>query len=72
VAGGLPTFAGQATLRDPRPDVAALYGGQYARAGFHVDIGALPPGVYDLVAFGRSSVSGTFNVQRVVRITVTP
>ena len=38
VAGGLPTFGGLATLRDPRPDVAAIYGGQYARAGFHVDI----------------------------------
>jgi len=41
-------------------------------AGFHVSVAALPPGVYDLVVFGHSSVSATFNVQRVVRITVTP
>jgi hypothetical protein len=72
VAGGFPTFAGLATLRDPRPDVAALYGGQYVRAGFHIDIAGLAPGTYDVVVYGHSSVSGTFNVQRVIRITVTP
>jgi hypothetical protein len=72
VAGGFPTFAGLATLRDLRPDVAALYGGQYARAGFHVDVAGLAPGTYDVVVYGHSSVSGTFNLQRVVRITVTP
>jgi hypothetical protein len=71
-AGGFPTFAGLGTLRDPRPDVAAFYGGQYARAGFHVDIAGLAPGVYDIVVYGHSSVSGTFNIQRVVRVTVTP
>ena len=56
----------------PRPDVAALYGAQYAHAGFHVDVAGLAPGVYDVVVFGHSSVSGTFNLQRVVRVTVTP
>jgi len=71
-AGGLPTFVGLGVLRDPRPDVAALYGGQYARAGFHINIAGLAPGVYDIAVYGHGSASGTFNIQRVVRITVTP
>jgi hypothetical protein len=72
VAGGSPSFGGVATLGVARPDVAALYGAQYAHAGFYVDIAGLAPGVYDVVLFGHSSVTGTFNLQRVVRITVTP
>ena len=72
VAGGLPVFAGMGILRDPRPDVAAFYGGQYARAGFHINIAGLAPGVYDVVVYGHGSASATFNIQRVVRITVTP
>jgi len=72
VAGGAPTFAGAATLSVPRPDVAAIYGAQYAHAGFQLDVAGLAPGVYDLLVVGHSSLSGTFNVQRVVRIAVTP
>ena len=72
VAGGVPTFGGAATLGVARPDVGALYGAQYAHAGFHVDVAGLAPGVYDVVLFGHSSVSGTFNLQRVVRVVVTP
>ena len=67
-----PTFGGVATLGVPRPDVAAIYGAQYAHAGFQVDVAGLAPGVYDVVLFGHSAVSGTFNVQRLVRVTVTP
>jgi hypothetical protein len=72
VAGGSPSFGGVATLGIPRPDVAALYGAQYANAGFYVDMAGLAPGVYDVVVFGHSSVSGTFNLQRVVRVTIAP
>jgi hypothetical protein len=71
-AGGAAIFGGAATLGDARPDVAALFGAQYANAGFHLNVAGLAPGVYDLVVFGHSSVSGAFNLQRVVRITVTP
>jgi hypothetical protein len=72
VAGGSPVFGGVATLNLPRPDVAALFGAQYAQAGFSVNVAGLAPGVYDVVVFGHSSVSGAFNLQRVVRITLTP
>jgi hypothetical protein len=72
VTGGSPSFGGAAMLGIPRPDVAALYGAQYAHAGFSVDIAGLAPGVYDVVVFARNAVSGTFDIQRRVRITVTP
>jgi CSLREA domain-containing protein len=72
VAGGSPVFAGAATLGVSRPDVAAFYGAQYANAGFYVNIAGLAPGVYDLVLFGHGSVSGTYNVQRLVRVTIVP
>jgi len=55
----------------PRPDVAALHGAQYANAGFQVAIAGLAPGIFDIVVLGHGSLSGTFNVQRVVRVIVT-
>jgi hypothetical protein len=69
VAGGTPVFVGAATLGDPRPDVAAAFGTRFENSGFHLT-GTLPPGVYDLVVYVHSSVSGTFNNRRVVRTTV--
>src|SRR6185436_2478369 len=70
--GGAPTFVGLATLGDARPDVATLFGAQYAHAGFHLEAAAFPPGVYDIAVFAQSSVSGAFQIMRVVRVTVTP
>ncbi len=72
VGGGAPVFVGAATLGDARPDVAALYGPGNGHAGFHLSAGALPPGVYDLVFSAQSALTGTFEVVRVVRVTVTP
>jgi hypothetical protein len=72
MAGGAPTFLGLATLGDTRPDVAALYGAQYGQAGFHLEAAALPPGVYYVAVYAQSSVTGTFQIVRVVPITVTP
>ena len=72
VAGGAPIFAGAATLGDGRLDVAAIYGVQYAHAGFHLSGAALPPGTYDLLVVAHDAKTGTFNLQRVIRITVTP
>jgi hypothetical protein len=72
VTGGDPSFMGLATLGDWRPDVAAFYGAQYDHSGFHLDAPALPPGIYDLALFAQSSLTGTFQIIRVVRITVIP
>lgn len=65
---GPPMFVGQAT-RVGRIDLAAVFRPQFVNSGFVLH-GTLPPGTYDLVVFARSTVSGTFNNARVVRITV--
>jgi hypothetical protein len=63
-------FVGVATLGVPRGDVAAAYGmAQVGLSGF-VLVGALPRGDYDLVVFARSTVTGTFNNWRIIRIRV--
>jgi len=72
VGGGAPTFIGVATLGDTRPDVALLFGAQYAHAGFHLDAAALLPGVYDIAVSAQGAVAGTFQIMRVVRVTITP
>jgi hypothetical protein len=73
IAGGAATFVGSASLGDARADVAALYGSQYGQAGFHLTATPPPPpGTYDLVLYGHSQVSGTFNLVRVVRVTIAP
>ena len=72
VAGGAPIFGGAATLGETRADVAAIYGAQYKTSGFDVTVTGLPPGTYDLLVVARSARSATFNLQRVVRVVVTP
>jgi hypothetical protein len=72
VTPAVPTFLGLATLGDTRPDVAALYGAQYVHAGFHLDAAALPPGDYYIAVFAQGSVTGTFQIVRVARVTITP
>src|SRR6185436_14725903 len=46
-ASGAPILAGAATLGAPRPDVAAMFGAQFAAAGFNLVVSTpLPPGSY--------------------------
>jgi len=72
VAGGAPLFAGVATLGGARPDVAAIYGPQYGRAGFDLIVTGLAPGTYDLVLFAHGVQTQTFNLVRAVRVTIAP
>ncbi|HWJ54847.1 MAG TPA: VCBS repeat-containing protein, partial [Vicinamibacterales bacterium] len=69
VGGGVPLFAGAATSRGARADVAAIYGGEFLMSGFDF-AGTLPPGTYDLVIYARNSRTGLFDQVRVVRVTV--
>jgi hypothetical protein len=68
-AGGEPTFLGVAQYGISRPDVGAIFGSQFTASGYMLDAPALPAGTYDIYAFSRSTVSGTFNFARVARIT---
>ena len=68
--GGPPVFAGAATLGDARPDVASIFGPQFASAGYHLVVSSLLPGDYTLVVYGHSTVTGAFSVEQRVPMTV--
>lgn len=69
-SGGQPLFLGVATLGMSRPDVASAFNqSRLTPSGFML-AAALTPGVYDVVAFAHSTISGTFNNARSARVTV--
>ena len=68
-SGAPARFVGVAALGGARPDVAALFGPSGAASGYAM-MAALPPGVYDIIVFARSTVTGTFNDALSIRITV--
>jgi hypothetical protein len=69
VTGAAATFLGAASF-GARPDVAAAFGSQFANAGFGLVGAPLPSGTYDLAVYALSTVTGTFNNVRVIRIIV--
>ena len=68
-ATGSPVFVGAATFGD-RSDIASIFGEQFRHSGFTVTAGSSLTGVWDLVVFARSSVSGQFDAMQVIRVTV--
>jgi hypothetical protein len=69
-SGTPPLFVGSATYGGIRPDVAGVFGSQFLGSGFGALISGLPPGVYQLTAFARSRLTGTFNNARGVVVTL--
>jgi hypothetical protein len=70
LAGGPPTFLGTAHSGVARPDVAGVYGEQFARAGFHLTVQGLAHGNYDLALFAWSEAASAFAPATTVRLTV--
>jgi hypothetical protein len=68
-SGEAPRFVGVATLGLARPDVQAAFGPTGAASGYTLT-DTLPPGVYDLLVFAHSSVTGTFNNAQSIRVTI--
>ena len=65
-------FVGVATQGVSRPDVGTAFGSaRFAASGYTLG-GTLPAGSYDLVVFAHSTVTGTFNNSKSVRIAVLP
>lgn len=63
-------YVGSATYGIARPDVAAFVGAGFTNCGYTL-LGSLPaPGAYDLYVFAHSTVSGTFNNVKIVRVNV--
>ena len=67
VAGGTPLR--RRRRAGARPDIAGVFGPQFVGAGFLLTGATLPAGTYYLVVFAHSSVTQSFNIWRVVRIT---
>lgn len=63
-------FLGVATLNGGRPDIAAAFGPQFQHAGFGLVVTGLAPGVYRVVAFAHSALTGTFGAAYAVDVTV--
>jgi glucose/arabinose dehydrogenase len=69
-SGTPPIFLGAASYGAYRPDVGAAFGAQFTNSGYNIVVGPLAPGTYDVVVFAHSTVTGTFPMNRVVRVTV--
>jgi hypothetical protein len=67
---GGATFLGMAGVGGARPDVSAILGAQFVNCGFWLTAPGLPPGTYTLVVYAHSTLTGTFNEGRAVRVTV--
>jgi hypothetical protein len=71
--GAAPMFVGVATQGVSRPDVGTAYGStRFGPSGYTLASPTLPAGSYNLVVFAHSTVTGTFNNSKSVRITVLP
>ena len=69
-SGTPPIFLGAGSYGVSRPDVGAAFGAQFTDSGYNIVVGPLAPGTYDVVVFSHSTVTGTFAMNRVVRVTV--
>jgi hypothetical protein len=69
-SGAAPVFVGVAGYGGARGDIASAYGARFQNSGFGLGVSNLAPGLYQLVAFAHSTVTGTFNnsASAVVRI----
>jgi uncharacterized repeat protein (TIGR03803 family) len=69
-SGAAPIFVGGAAYGSARPDVGRQFGHQFTNSGFSVLVQDLLPATYQLVAFARSAVTGTFADSRSVTVNV--
>ena len=70
VGDGPPVILGNASYGSARPDVGGAFGRRFANSGYTLLAKGLTPGrTYDLRVEARSSVTGTINQSKVVRIT---
>ena len=69
-SGRPPVWFGVATMRGPRGDVGAAFGSQFVNCGYSVVVSGVAPGLYRVVAYARSTISGTFSAAASVDVTV--
>ena len=66
-SGSAPIFLGAASTTYARPDIAAIFGTAFLDAGYGLLVRGLAPGVYTIVVYGHSTVSGTFVIAKTVQ-----
>lgn len=69
--GSGPRYFGGATYGGARPDVGAAFGSQFTNSSWSLNVVGQPPGTYDIHVYAHSTVSGTFNQEQTVTVTVT-
>jgi len=65
-----PIFIGAAPVNAARPDLALAFGAQFKPSGWGLLAAPIPSGRYQVVAYGRSLVVGTFAVAAAAIVTV--
>jgi glucose/arabinose dehydrogenase len=71
ISGAPPIFVGAPAYGSPRPDVGGAFGSaRFTNSGYNQIAGPLAPGTYDIVVWARSTVTMSFAINRVVRVTV--
>jgi hypothetical protein len=68
---GAGVFLGVATLGVSRPDVGAVFGGQFGLSGYALPVTGLARGTYRVVAYAHSLLTGTFNQSQFADVLVT-
>jgi hypothetical protein len=69
-SGSQPVFLGAAQLGGLRSDVRKYYSEQFGDSAYELVVDGLAPGVYDLVVFPHSTVTGQFAAPEAVRVVV--
>lgn len=71
--GAPPVFVAATVPAIDRPDVAAAFGSaQFTRCGFGVSVSGLAAGDYRFAVFALVTATGTFDLLRVVDVTIAP
>ena len=67
-----PQFLGVANYGDNRPEVAAIYGSQFAPTGFHLNVKGLPPGGWTIAVYAWVTAANGFAAVSTVPIVIQP
>lgn len=69
-SGKPPVWIGVATMRGQRADLAAAFGSQFRDSGYAIMVGSLPAGLYRIVTYAHSTITGTFATATSVDVTI--
>lgn len=69
-SGQTPVFFGVAAYGDARPDVGAAFGAQFMNSSWALLVSGQPAGVYEIHVYAFSTVTGTYNQERYVTVTL--